>query len=271
MKILIICVCYNNPEDLLRYLDSIEVSVDSYKYKKLNISFTVVNNGDKFSIEMVKALDKYKDKLNIYLVENVGNVGYFPGMHIGWGKHLSSSFDFVITSNVDLKVNYDFFDILYNCYDSGKKIIGPGIISEKEKKNRNPKILNRPSKKNMFKYVFLYSIPYLHHFYKNYIYPRKKREQKDDFHLKKIYAPHGSFIIFQNLTQDIDDFLSYPIFLFGEEIYVGEVARLMNIDVIFNNDLIIIDSDHATTSLQKESFLRKHNLKAIKYLLSTYW
>lgn len=271
MKVLIICVCYNNPEDLLKYLDSIEVSIESCKYQNLNLNFAIVNNGEKFSSDIIIALEKYKTKLNVCLIEDNGNVGYFPGMQIAWSKYSSFSFDFVIASNVDLKVNYDFFDTLHSYYDNESKIIGPKIISEKEKKNRNPKILTRPSTKNMLKYVFLYSIPYLHHFYKIYIYPRKKREEKNSYHLKKIYAPHGSFIIFQNLTKNINDFLCYPIFLFGEEIYVGEVARRMEISVIFNNDLIVIDSDHATTSLQKEGFLRKHNLKAMKYLLSTYW
>ncbi len=61
-----------------------------------------------------------------------------------------SEFDFVILSNVDLTLEKNFFNNLLKL--SVEKSIGwiaPRILSEKENRDRNPKILTRPSyKKN---------------------------------------------------------------------------------------------------------------------------
>lgn len=276
MKLLIICVCYNNPDDFIKYLHSIRKSKQfSEQYSnddQIDITIHVVNNGDSFNSSIKHEFEKKSSQIRINILEGQGNIGYFPGLLHGWKNASKEKFDMVIVSNIDLELSENFLLKLNSAVDKSKKIIvAPSIISGFEKKDRNPKIINRPSKKAMLKYLFLYSIPYFHHLYKTLLYPRKKIIDTNNYDQKKIYAPHGSFIIFSNVDGFISQYLSYPVFLFGEEIFVGEKANYFKHDVIYLKDIIVNDSDHATTSLQKENFIRKHNLAAIKYLYSNFW
>lgn len=267
MRILITCVCYNNPSDLINYLESLKKS----KTIECEIVISVVNNGNKFDVKTINNIQKYQDVFKINIVEEFGNIGYFPGLNIGWELHKNDIFDYIIISNIDLAVKSDFFSRLKEHYSSISRIIAPSILSLKEKKDRNPKMLARPSKKSMFKYIFLYTIPFLHHFYKKFIYPKKNKKNIAYSNNIKVYAPHGSFIIFQNINSQLKEYLSYPVFLFGEEIYIAEIAKTLKHDIVYLNDIVIIDSDHATTSLQSEKFIRTNNLNAMKFLLSRFW
>ena len=273
MKILIVSVCYNNFSDALVYIKSLEKAITiDLSIKKIN--FYLVNNGVEFSKLEINLL-KEINLIEVCIIENRGNVGYFPGCFIGLQEAINEyeSYDILIVSNVDLKVSEDIFSklaLLRIRYEKCNVVLAPSIISLSENKDRNPKVLNRFTKKEMKKYLFLYWIPYLHYFYKRTLYKFKKY---NDLLLSgaPIYAPHGSFIIFLNGRKLWNDFLSYPIFLFGEEIHIGEQALINNIPIYYHQELKIIDSDHASTGKENEFFIRKHNYKAINYLINRYW
>ncbi len=263
-------VLYNNFKDVLRFLDSLILSFYSSDVNIVSIKVNIINNGkplNELEIEEINRKTSDVELIKINLIEGHGNIGYFPGVRKGIEYSISS--DIFVICNFDLELSRRFFYDLKNNYSVRREIFAPRIYSIVENKDRNPKILVRPSIRSMFKYQFLFSIPYFHHFYKRFLYSRKQRVE---IHYNgSMYAPHGSFIILNNCEEVIQEILSYPIFLFGEEIHLGEVARKYNIPVLYKSNIEIIDHDHASTSLESEAFIRKNNLKAINYLKLRYW
>ena len=273
MKILITCVCYNNYQDAIKYINSLSNSLD--KASMVQVDIYIVNNGIAFTEEEQNSFIS-SNLLKVYIVENQTNNGYFPGCLKGLNHSLmkGNEYDAMFVSNVDLKVSDNFFAefsrVILN-YSSSPAIIAPSIYSIYEDKDRNPKVLTRFTVKQMKKYLFLYAIPYLNYFYKKTFYKNKKNKVSIVDSSSTIYAPHGSFIIFIGGRKFWSRFLEYPIFLFGEEIYVGEEARKKDIPIYYCPTLKVIDSDHASTGKENELFIRKHNFKAISYLFERYW
>jgi len=273
MKILITCVCYNNFSDAHSYLKSLSTSLEMSPEVEL-VDFYLINNGTKLSSEQKEAIST-QCSINVFVVENQINNGYFPGCLNGYIRSLNKGKQYyaMLVSNVDLEVDADFFKqlvMLSSTYRNEPTIIAPSIVSLSENKDRNPKVLTRFTKRQMQKYLFLYSIPYLHTLYKKTVYKSKPRTTALA-NGSSIYAPHGSFIVFLSGATYWQNLLNYPVFLFGEEIYIGEQARIHGIPVKYHRELKIIDSDHASTGKENEGFIRKHNLKAIRYLYKRYW
>jgi len=273
MKVLITCVCYNNFSDALGYIASLSISLAiSPNVEKLDLY--LVNNGVAFTPEQLTEIST-TDLFDVIVVENQANNGYFPGCLTGYKQSLAAKqyYDAMLVSNVDLEVADDFFSqlvLLNSNYLRAPVIIAPSILSLAENKDRNPKVKSRFSKKQMQKYLFLYAIPYLHSFYKKTVYKSKPSSVKMP-NGSTIYAPHGSFIVFLGSAKYWQNMLEYPVFLFGEEIYIGEQASKYDIPVKYHAELKVIDSDHASTGKENEGFIRKHNFKAISYLFNRYW
>ena len=97
----------------------------------------------------------------------------------------------------------------------------------------------------MFKYPVLYKIYY------DFIYKlrNKKLQTISD---NRIYAGHGSMMIFTKTFMVENIAFRFPCFLFGEELFFGELVRLSNLDVIYVPEIIVHDIDHVSTSRIKK-------------------
>jgi GT2 family glycosyltransferase len=86
-----------------------------------------------------------------------------------------------------------------------------------------------------------------------------------------IYAAHGAFMIFSRHYFESGGFLDSNLFLYGEEISVGEICAALGLSVVFNPRLVVLHNEHLSTGsrLTRSSY---ENLKyAIRYIASTYW
>ena len=86
----------------------------------------------------------------------------------------------------------------------------------------------------------------------------------------QIYAAHGSFFIFTNKFVKVENKFNYPVFLFGEEIYIAETAKANGLKTIYYPKLKIYDDEHASTSLMSSKFYRNSNYEALSYILAKY-
>jgi hypothetical protein len=280
MKVCLIGVCHGSFKESLIFLDSIGKSLMGIN---LELDIFFVENSSQFSKQMKNKICIDNPNYQIKFIES-DNLGYFPSAIATIKSHSLNvtDYEYLIISNVDLAVSNSFFANLQNiALDTNVGIYAPSILSSKMRVDRNPKILNRPNafklKLNYFffssaiSYAFLTLINFIRlksrQFFRIWL---RRVDFQSNFNYSNIYAPHGSFVVFTNEFFQRNPVLDYPIFLFGEEIYVAEKSRESNLDVRYAPNLVINDTEHASTSLMKNKKYRSLNTIALSYLLKEF-
>jgi len=268
-KILQIIVNYHSEEDTLQYINSICESksiIDSVTLDIILVDNSITKS--KLLRDEVLLMDR-----NIKIIDNE-NVGYFGAFKVALesvGYKNVLLYDHVIISNVDVKLNLDFFSELQKINkNSNIGVLAPSIVSEFRGNDLNPKIMKKPKKNRIYLNYMLFKYPLL---FKLYAELSNKKIKKNTLAYKaqKIYAPHGSFIIFNKIFFELGGVIDYPIFLFGEEIYVAEVMKKIGLEVHYTPSLKILDSDHGSTSKESRKFIANEHRKALVFILKNYY
>lgn len=264
MKINIFCVTFNSYDSLYKYLDSIEVSFEKNE-TPIELKVFVADN----STEKIPIIKKYSFEV---IQINLNNLGYFGGaFEIINNCDDVFSADYSVISNVDLRIDCNFFKELQKVIISQEVgWIAPCIYSSLEKRDKNPQRISRCSRQRLILLKVMFSFPLLQNIYAKTFYKRK-RNGKSYSSGSTIYSGHGSFIIltkafFKNYFK-----IQYPCFLYGEEIFLGEIIRKKNLTVNYYPELKIYDEEHVSTSLLANKEYCQYNKEAIVYLLKTFF
>jgi GT2 family glycosyltransferase len=267
-KILILCVNYNSYKELYNYLNSINTAATKVLHE-LNVDVMIADNTTA-NFENIDT-EKYIS-INVKPFAFHENLGYLGGISRIIKANPSLNFNeyiYVIISNVDIILPPDFFEKLIP-YKRDEKVawIAPKIISYKEKRDRNPKSLKKPSIKHIDELRFLFSHPILFNLYTKTLYKIRKRKTYNS--KEQIYAGHGSFMIFSGSFMKKNRRFKFPSFLFCEEIFLAELVRKSGLIVIYEPSIIVNDIDHISTGkLKKTEYCKMHynSLTEIKYIL----
>lgn len=264
MNIAIICVNYNSYDSLKNYLCSIDKAVEVCNCEVIVSVYIADNSTHKEPI----SLSCYKNiKVELFEFDNLGYLGgAFEIINsMSEEKHF---FDYFIISNVDVTINNDFIKIFCSL-NIGAEVawVAPEIFVTSLNKVGNFEMTDRPSVKRMRFYNLLYSsvILFKIYFYLSRVWIKASSNKKT---VQNIYSGYGSFMIFTRRFINSESKWEYPPFLFGEEIYFAEKARLLGMKVIFRPDLVINDIGKVSTGkiasskklrMQKESNLYLYN------------
>ncbi|MEX5340050.1 glycosyltransferase family 2 protein [Pseudomonas sp. I2] len=280
MKICIVPVCYNAYDDTLRFLESVEKAF--LVCPGLELDVILADNSTIVSPEM---MSEQQFSFTYRYLKN-DNVGYFPAFN----RALSSltqpmtAFDYVMVCNVDLVVADDFFVTLAaHMPSSCTGLIAPGIYSDKDGRDLNPKIMHRPS---LEKFKFMRTVcssAVLFKWYSGLARMREKvrsRSQKrrttpaqaqKSSVTQKMYGAHGSFMIFTKNFFQQKASVDYPRFLFGEEVFVAEQLRMHKLEIEHVPNVRIFDKEHASTSQVNFKFICGEHKKSYEYLISNFF
>lgn len=261
-KIAIFCVNYNSYGELDNYIASLDEAAALCAEVKTDVY--VVDNTEKDYKDV-----KYDVKnINVTVIGSHKNTGYFGGIRTGMLNANLDDYDYLIISNVDVLVDKDFFKSFAIAeYDDNIGIVAPEIYSRNECKHRNPGRISRYSRRSIKIMQFLYSHPLLYAFYYNYVYKFRKPSKQQLVPRREIYLAHGSFIILTREFYKRCGVINYPVFLYGEEIYLAELSRKNGLKTIYDPSLKIIDIDHVSTSKIKFKRWCKFNHDALTYIL----
>lgn len=264
MRILIICTNYNTYDKEEQYFQSIYHAAE---LANVTVDVLVGDNSNPVQER------KYEyDNVQVKSFVTNDNLGYFGGIiyAIRVSEVSLAEYNYVILSNVDLCVSKDFFQVLINNEYSEKiGCIAPAIYSMDTQNDRNPKMINRPSKKRLEVIRIMYKYPLLFTIYKNYF--RRSKKNADQIMSMKIYAPHGSFMIFTPCAFPFLSKMNFGAFMFCEEIFIGENMNKHGLDVYYDPSLKVIDSDHESTKKIKKKRLYKWNVDALSYILKEFY
>ncbi|MCX6250041.1 MAG: glycosyltransferase [Bacteroidetes bacterium] len=276
-RLLIIGVIYNTYPETIRYIDSLApLATDDF-------SLILVDNSD---IEKPHDfLEKIKSHPFLHYIETGKNLGYFGGAREGLNYYLQKHSvypQWILVTNVDIVFTPQFFYRLNELSDlKNLGVVAPSIISQKWNLDYNPKILLRYSKRKLQLFRFLYSNVIIQNMYLLAAYAKKwglglGREKKGvaeypDRQRRKIYAPHGSCLVFKDAYFILGGTLDLPNFLFGEEIFVAETAARLGLEVVYDPRLVINDYEHASIGFFVTPAINKYYRESIRSILEHYY
>jgi GT2 family glycosyltransferase len=294
-KIVVVGVNYETDALALRFVSGLSrIALDA------NVVIVLVDNSERADstgfFSAVRA--RYPDVL---CVKSPANLGYFGGANLGLRAYLATGqdFDWLVVSNVDVEFLGDDFAVrladLWSTEDIG--VIAPSIWSSVSRCDLNPKMLVRPGRARIRLYTLLYRsfcllnayglsamlVRNLRYLLKNrvltpimrWLAPLQRGSRPDttvrDSAPKSIYAPQGACIIFSKLFFLRGGSLDYPMFLFGEEIYVAETARVLGLRVVYDPRLTLRHDDHRSTGIMRSRAMASHAYESAVYIADTYF
>lgn len=219
---------------------------NNFAKQEISYKIIVVNN---FSTK--ESLFKTRElalKYSLKLIENE-NTGYGSGNNLAINYALQNfDFDFLVVSNPDIKIiKFDYHQLLPNT----KSIIAPKIINWRNR-DQNPgyykkhkfllklfkKVADKESKKLFFIVIVISKIFKII----DICFNRKYK--------KKIYLPHGSFIIFpKEIVETLNPIFDNDLFLLCEELVIAEKSLVNKINILYLDNIIVRHFEDASMDL----------------------
>ena len=236
-KYLLICVNYKSNDVLQVFMESIRRAAEKVN-GRMSVDIAVADNSN-------------------------DNRGYLGGALPIYNAK-AKGYDFVSISNVDLRLEEDFFEQLLTVETKNVGWIAPDIYTDKIKRHENPYMLSRPTKRNFWIWNIIYSSTLIYRLYHR-LYLLKNTQSKQ-YPACTIYAGHGSFMLFTKSFVELHPEIHFPTFMYGEEIWFAELVRKAQLTVHYIPTLRIANIGNISTGLinqKMKSAWSKESLRAI--------
>lgn len=216
------------------------------------------------------------------LMRSDQNLGYFGGAALALEKtqEFGVSPRFVVVSNYDLVFpDLGFIEKLGRIKigpDVG--VVGPRVTSVASGCEQSPLMKKRPRSIRMWFYSRVFSKYWRYVAYNALSGACHKaiglgpsapsQEKARPF---PTYAIHGAFMVFTDVFFERGGSLRYPGVLFGEEIYVAEQCREMQLDVVLHPELHVLHEEHVETGSRLKRGPFKFLARSSLYLYERYF
>lgn len=263
MKILIACVTFNSYEALSVFIKSVDIAAGNAA-NKVEVTVAIGDNTEKNPRNLSCCSDNLEFLFFPYHT-NLGYLGCAFKMMSELGKERIKEFDFVAISNVDVELEHDFFVSLLSFNDSNTAWIAPDIFTPSRGTHENPFMLTRPTKLNFLKWEMMYASPLLYGIIEKLSYFIHSNRHVADQPMT-IYAGHGSFMLFtRDFIMRFGEF-AYPTFMYAEEIFFAEKARLLKMQVTYLPDLKIRNVGSVSVSFLGKRWKCENNRRSLRVM-----
>lgn len=263
-NIAVYCVNYHSYAALATFVESVKSSLAQAANVRLTLHVADNTDRDWQPVSVAAA-----PNLSVRVFDYHINDGYFGAVKKMMLAASPLDFDYSLVSNVDLTLDAAFFKTLAarkTAQDEGW--IAPCIFSETEKRDRNPKIVCRYSKKRLQLLRLMFRFPALYTLYTRTAYRRKQFSRHAQ---GQYYAGHGAAIILTREYSRRCGIIDYPVFLFCEEIYLAEQCLRNGLKVVYDPAMKIFDVGGVSTGKMKSRVYARRNAEAINYILNNYY
>lgn len=263
LKVLFVCINYNNEEEVKNFLKNINLIDKKNEFKVL-----ITNNSESKAGELKRQL---KDiNLDYEIINPNKNLGYLNGMFFAIKEYLKREIlpEWIVFSNTDIEIKK--FDFYNKDYQKDICCIAPSIYSTQSKTYQNPHYKIRLSVHKLKRIILINSIPYLEYFYSKLAVLKSKYKKRKEEESQEVYAAHGAFFIlrksfFEKVT------LNYGAFLYSEEAFIAENIRLLNKKIFYDKEIKIIHKEHSTTNLIGTMKRGRYIKESLKYILREFY
>ncbi len=217
------------------------------------------------------------------------NLGYFGGASFGLAayRERGSAPDWIVVANVDVEFRDPLFWRHLAAWDGEADVgvIAPYIWSTFLGGSSNPLMGERPSRYRMQFYKLVFRNYYVlncyellgvvknkaKHFVRRQLVAASSGNHEATDQGRRIYAPHGSCIVFSQRYFECGGTLAYPSFLFGEEFFVAETARRLGIGVVYEPRLKVWHQDHSSTGWLRSRRVAPYLSASARYVADTFF
>lgn len=274
MNVFFFVVNYKTDDYLVRFVQS--VAAAQAICFSANVDVQVLDNSQK----TVQELNQLRSLIGVagvsVTLHSPGtNDGYFGGLRRAQSL-VPAGTDCVIYCNPDILLDADFLLTLERILESTGGVVAPTILSLKDGFDLNPQYRQRLSegKLRRLRWIYVHRLTFgifnALSRVKEVISGWCLRSSQDGIASIPIYAAHGAMFIFA----DVEFFLrlpAFPCFLFGEELFVAEEARIAGVSVVYEPSLRVRDVRHASISQLPNEFRRSLALKSVTFILNHYY
>lgn len=267
-KLIYVGVNFHTSEEALKWIKSVihdeglVIIVDNTENKDFSLKEKIQNS----------------DYSDLVYLDTKDNLGYLNAAQYAYQYILSNSieFEWLAVSNVDIElISSKTYEIL--CEYQNAAIVAPEIFSKELQIDKNPYRLERGKKLNLFIKKIAFSNILFYSLYNTVALCRNKIIYKNLDGKRKceegstIYLPYGACFYINQLFFTQGGTINYPLFLFGEELFLAEQCRELGLPIKYVPRIKYINYEHLSTSKLKSSFIAKCDYNAIAYILDRYY
>jgi len=274
MNVFIFVVNYKEDDHLVRFVQS--VAEAQAVCRSANVDVHVLDNSEK-TVPELKQLRSLVDVVGVPVtLHSTGtNDGYFGCLRLAQSL-VAEGTDCLIYCNPDVLLDADFLLMLEPILGSTGGVVAPMILSMKNEAELNPKYRQRLSEGKLRRLHWIYAHRLTYAIFNELARVKEafckwgRRLPPAGITSIPIYAAHGAMFIFA----DVEFFLrlpAFPCFLFGEELFIAEEARIARVSVVYEPSLRVRDVRHASISQLPDDFRRSLSLKSVKFILNQYY
>lgn len=238
-SVLVVGVSYKSGSDLRRFLATIPVTA---------VEVVIIENS--------QDCDDWETALAVGLREGVqvrrapANLGYFGALKYAYNSMDSGAYRWIVLTNVDVEFQKGFFETLAEEDPGVCGVLAPDIRDLSTGRQLNPYMRTRPSKRTLLRIRSLFkSLNVARLWVYSSSFRIRNRPSTAGPARERIYAPHGAVMCFSRRFFDIPSALNFPSFLFGEEIFVGEMCRRANLPIVVAPQLRVAHVGHVSTGV----------------------
>jgi len=253
-KILVILMNYFNEAEVVQFIEN---QLIPGRMPEIDVLVVINGTGDRLKLENLTRAHR-----EVSVIDAGTNLGYLPGAKFGLDHYMAEGNPMpkaVVISNSDLVISDKSFlnKLSETISHGGFDILGPDVISFLTGGHLNPYIPYRITRLKMqtiffFSYNFLlYNFfllfSYLKHFagYALHFSGHYVREKTST------YGIHGSFMVFARSFFEKGGTFTYPVKMFGEEIFLGEQALKHGMTVVYEPAMVLVHHEHSSTGMFK--------------------
>ena len=273
-RALIVTVNFRHSECTLRFLKSAS-AMDGFS--NCHLAIVDNNSGDDSAERIRQAIEGFS---NVELMASPDNRGYFGAAKWALDRYQAQhgAADWVIVCNNDIVFDSaSFLARLLGHDPDAVGVLAPAIISSLTGFDSNPMILRRPGRIRQLRYRFLvstYYVAWLTQWLAPFVRRGRRRlhagrSNRRDF-ATRIYAPHGSFLIFSRKYFEAGGVIDDGCFLYAEEIGVAETCRRLGLPVIHDPELKVSHNDSQTTGRMLTRSSYRLQRAGLQYALGKY-
>lgn len=266
-KILIVPVNYNSYDYLDSYLKSVSEAWNIAK-DECELMVYVADNSTK-----PKDIDLSQYHIPDLIIKHLDNLGYFGGALYVINNCVNvADYDYVIISNVDMTFDNTALKALSELkIPSNVGWISPYRYSEKYNKPIYVEKKVRPTKLKMWLQLQIYRSKWIFNFQHKFVSRRYRNATTIQHPRSAIYMGCGScFILTKSFFQSYNN-IDYPVFLYGEELFIAELCREADLKVIYEPSIRVKNIGAISTGNLPSSTFLKYNHDAIEYIYKRFF